>query len=401
MKSKVEKTALTERELQVTRMVLASKTTGDIARILNIAEGTVGAHLSKIYAFYGVDNRVGLLSHIYATPELRHTLITAAIAMTDTSTPTALQARGLISMVAERNAPDLSIRLGDASPFSYPLSVELLNASMDRHVPHIVREGPTIWAGFLQGDMRFVIDRVAAIAPPIAPHHDESGETVVNHGLNVAATRMTAWLYALRAAALALCGSERQQSDAMTAAEAAGAFVASSQLLPWTMRVTRIFVYACSTRSAAGLERLLQLADEIESLNPVRIYVLTLAVRLAQHLGPAQRTTQKSAMDLFAAEALAVREEIQRRASNTVFNVKSDQVANFLGSGWRRTDDGRYAHQCLVGDDALDLYLMLEVQILREVLDYSKVVLDYPDYREKLKLAHAKLRLQRGNNHER
>lgn len=395
MKNKVQKTALTERELQVTRMILASKTTGDIARILGIAEGTVGAHLSRIYAFYGVDNRVGLLSHIYATPALRQTLITAAVAMTDTASTAALLPGGSIALIAERNAPDLSMRLGDTSPFSYPLCLELLNASMDRHVPPIVREGPTLWAGFLQGDMRFVIDRVAAIAPPIAPHYDESGETVVNHGLNVAATRMTAWLYALRAAALALCGSERQQSDAMTAAEAAGAFVASSQLLPWTMRVTRIFVYACSARSAAGLERLLQLAAEIDSLNPVRIYVLTLAVRLAHHLGPAQRPAHKTAMDLFVAEAMAVREEIQRRASNTVFNVQSDQVANFLGAGWKKTSDGRYAHQCLPDDDPLDRFLLLETHILRGVLDYSKVVLDYPDYREQLKLAQAKLRLQR------
>lgn len=398
MKKKEAKTALTERELQVTRMILASKTTADIARILGIAEGTVGAHLSRIYAFYDVDNRVGLLSHIYATPALRQTLITAAIAMTDGMPLDALQPGGSIAMVAERNAPDLSMRLGDTSPFTYPLCLELLNASMARHVPNIVREGPTIWAGFLQGDMRFVIDRVAAIAPPMTPQHDESGETVVNHGLNVATTRMTAWLYALRAAALALCGSERQQSDAMTAAEAAGAFVASSQLLPWTMRVTRVFVYACSTRSAAGLERLLQLAAEIDSLNPVRIYVLTLAVRLAHHLGSTQRVTHKLAMELFVAEAVAVREEIQRRASNTVFNVRSDQMVNLLGAGWKKTSDGRYVHQCLVDDVALDLYLMLEMQILRGALDYAKVVLDYPDYREKVRQAHAKLRLQRGTD---
>lgn len=390
------KNSLTERELQVARMVLASKTTGDIAQILGIAEGTVGAHLSRIYAFYGVDNRVGFLSLIYATPELRQSLITESIAMTDTVAPMALRPNVAISLVAERNAPDLTMKLGEATPYSYPLCLELLNAAVDRHVPHIVREGPTIWAAFLQGDLRYVVERIGTVAPPASPPRDhESGETVVNLGLNLSVTRMTAWLYALRAAAQALCGSERQQSEAMDAAEAAAALVASSQMLPWTMRVTRVFVYACSTRSAAGLERLLQLAAEIDSLNPVRIYVLTLAVRLAHHLGAAQRVAHKTALDLFVAEATAAREEIQRRASTTIFNVRSEAVSSFLGAGWKKTSDGRYAHQCLAEDPALDLYLLLEAQILWGTLDYSKVVTDYPDYREKVKLAHTKLKEQR------
>lgn len=396
---KGSKQSLTVREVQVARMVLASKTTADIAHILGIAEGTVGAHLSRIYAFYGVDSRVGFLSLIYATPELRHSLITRENALTDTVTPAALRANLPLSMVPERNAPDLSTRLGETAPYSYPLCLELMNSTMDHRVSSVVRDGPTIWAAFLLGDMRYVIERVGSIAAPLEPFQDNgTGETVANHGLGLAATRMTAWLFALRAAAQAVCGSEREQTQAMDIADHAATLVASSQLLPWTLRVTRVFVYACSTRSAAGLDRLLELAAEIDTLNPVRMYVLTLAIRLAFHLGPAQRVAQKNAMDLFVAEANAVREEIQRRASATLFNVRSDAVANFLGGGWRKTSDGRYAHQCLESEPELDLYLMLESQILRDTLDYSRVIADYPDYREKLKIAHAQLRAQRNTS---
>jgi hypothetical protein len=249
--------------------------------------------------------------------------------------------------------------------------------------------------------MRFVIDRVAAITPPATQQQGESDETLVAQGARVATIRMTAWLYALRAAALALCGSERQQSDAMAAAEAAGALVTASELLPWTMRVTRVFVYACSTRSPAGLEQLLQLATEVDSLNPVRIYVLALAVRLTQHLGAGQRLAQKATTDLFIAEAIAVREEIQRRASSTVFNLRHDAVASFLGPGWKKQSDGRYAHQCLADGDELDAYLMLEAKILRGALDYAKVLEDHPDFREKLKLAQIKLRLRHGTDNMR
>ena len=395
MVKKSSKAALTDRELQVARLVLASKTTGDIAFVLNIAEGTVGAHLSRIYEFYGVDNRVGFLSHVYSTPELRHTLITREIALSDVVPPQMLVPRASPSMVAERNAPDLAMVLGEAAPFAYPLCFELINAAMDRQVPAIVRDGTTVWAGFLQGDMRFVVERVGAIPAPATPQYDsDSADTIVNHGLNLSATRMTAWLYALRAAALALCGSERQQTEAMEAAEAAGALVASSQLLPWTMRVTRVFVYACSARSALGLERLLQLASEIDSFNPVRVYVLALAVRLAHHLGSAHRATEKSAMKLFVAEVNAVREEIQRRASQTLFKAQTDSLGPFFGAGWQKTADGRFAHQCLKDDPELDLVLLLEAQILRETLDYAKVAAEFPDFRCKLKLAHEKLRAQ-------
>jgi DNA-binding CsgD family transcriptional regulator len=389
------KTSLTERELQIARLVLASKSTGDIAQILDIAEGTVGAHLSRVYAFFGVASRVAFLTHVYATPQVRLTLISAEVAMTDAVTPAALRLPSGIALVAERNAPDLTIRLGDSASYAYPLCLELLNASMDRQVPQIVRDGPVIWAGFLQGDLRFVVDRVTQITPPVMSGDADSGATLINHGLNIATTRMTAWLYALRAAALAICGSEKQHTDAMAAAEAAGALVASSQLLPWTMRVTRVFVYACSTKSVAGLDRLLQLAGEIDSLNPVRIYVLTLAVRLAHYLGPDARGQHRTAMELFVAETGEMRQQIQRQASNTVFNVKSEFLTQSLGAGARKSRDGRYAHQCLPDDAELDLYLALESQILRDSLDYTSVTAEYPEYRAKLKLAHAKLRERR------
>ncbi len=383
--------------MQVARLVLASKTTAEIATILGMAEGTVGAHLSQVYAFYEVDNRVGFISHVYSTPELRRSLISATNAMTDTVTPQSLSELASPQIVAERNALDLSMRLGESAPYSYPLCLELLNSTVDRGVPAIVRDGPLVWTAFLQGDLRYVADRVYALTKPLPPTHPDSyaGETVAQLGVNVAALRMTAWLLALRAAALAMIGSERQQSDAIAAAEAAAGQVTSSQLLPWTMRITRVFVYAVSTRSASGLERLLQLNTEIDSLNPVRMYLLALAARLALHLGPSQRLMQKVAMDLFLEEADAVREEIQRRASNTVFNVRAKAVGEAFGAGWEKTADGRYAHQCLKDDPALDVYLMLEAAILRESMDYAKVVSEYPDYREKLKLAHAKLRAQR------
>ncbi len=394
---RLTKDALTTRETQVARLVLASKTTAEIATILGMAEGTVGAHLSQIYAFYEVDNRVGFISRVYSTPELRRSLISESNAMTDTLTPQALASHPSPQIVAERNAPDLSLRLGESAPYSYPLCLELLNSTVDRGVPAIVRDGPMVWTAFLQGDLRFVVDRVNALTKPLSSPRADShaGETVAQLGVSVASMRMTAWLLALRAAALAITGSERQQSDALAAADAAVDDVASSQLLPWTMRITRLFVYAVSTRSASGLERLLQLNTEIDSLNPVRMYLLALAARLAMYLGPTQRVMQKVALDLFFEEANAVREEIQRRASATVFNVRAKAAGEAFGVGWQKTADGRYAHQCLKDDPALDVYLMLEAAILREAKDYAKVVADYPDYREKLKLAHAKLRAQR------
>lgn len=391
------KAALTARETQVARLVLASKTTAEIASILGMAEGTVGAHLSQVYAFYEVDNRAGFIARVYSTPELRRSLISETNAMTDTVTPQALVAPASAQVVAERNAPDLSMRLGESAPYSYPLCLELLNSTVDRGVPVIVREGPMVWTAFLQGDLRFVVDRVSALTAPLTTSRLDShaGETVAQLGVNVASLRMTAWLMALRTAALALCGSERQQSDALAAADAAAAQVASSQLLPWTLRITRVFVYAVSTRSASGLERLLQLNTEIDPLNPVRIYLLALAVRLSQHLGASQRLLQKVSMDLFLEEANAVREEIQRRASATVFNVRAKAVGEAFAAGWEKAADGRYRHQCLKDDPELDTYLMLEAAILREAREYVNVVTEYPDYREKLKLAHAKLRAQR------
>lgn len=329
------KTSLTARELQVARLLLASKTTGDISQILGIAAGTVSAHLSRVYSFYGVDSRVGFLNRVYATPELRRTLITEAIAMTDTVTPATLRADGAVSILSGRNAPDLSLKLCESAPYSYPLCLEFLNSALNPHMPQILRQGPLIWAGFLQGDLRFVIEQVEQIAPETEPHIDaQLPEAVLDHGRRQAVVRMTAWLHAVRAAALALCGSERQQTDAMSAAEASAERVASSQLLPWTMRVTRVFVYACATRSAAGLERLLQLTSEMDTFNPLRMYTLVLAVRLSHYIGPSERDSHNTAMQLLVAEADDTREEIQRRASATIFNLRSGTSSKLLGVGW-------------------------------------------------------------------
>lgn len=364
--------------------------------ILGIAEGTISAHLSNVYAFHGVSNRYGFLNLVYSSPELRHSLISEQVAMTHTLTPAALQAPGAEAILAERNAPDLTLKLGDATPYAYPLCIELINASFDRSMPAVLREGPTVWVGFLQGDLRFVIERINAIAPPDLPLATEGfGETIFNQGHRLASARMTAWLYAVRAAAMALCGSERQQENALDAAEAACAMVVSSQLLPWTLRVTRIFVYACSTKSPAGLDRLLQMATEIETLNPLRQYMLTLAIRLAHHIGVTQRETQKNIMLLLIKAADASREDIQRRSSSTVFNMRSKPVTKLLGPSWIKVSDGRYAHQCLLDDPELDAWLLLESQILREIRNYAEVIEEFPNYREQLRHAHVKLRAQR------
>lgn len=364
--------------------------------ILGIAEGTISAHLSSVYAFHGVSNRYSFLNLVYSSAELRHSLITADNAMTHTLTPEALQASGSDAILAERNAPDLTLKLGDATPYAYPLCIELVNASFDRSMPAVLREGATVWAAFLQGDLRFVIDRINAITSPAAPQSDEAfGETVFNLGHKIASARMIAWLYAVRAAATALCGSERQQSNALDAATAACDEVASSQLLPWTLRVTRIFTYACSTKSPAGLDRLLQMASEVETLNPLRLYMLTLTIRLAHHIGPTQRETQKAVMLLLIKEADAAREDIQRRSSSTVFNMRGHPDTKLVGARWKKAADGRYAHQCLFDDPELDAWLSLESHILRETKSYEDVIAEFPEYREKLRQAHIKLRAQR------
>lgn len=391
-----KKTSLTARELQVARLLLASKTSYEMSLILGIAEGTISAHLSSVYAFHGVSNRYAFLNLVYSNPELRTSLIGEQSAMTHTLTPAALQASGAEKILAERNASDLSLKLGDATPYAYPLGAELINAAFDRNMPALLREGPTVWAGFLQGDLRFVIDRVNAVAPPDLPQSGEAfGETVLNQGHQVASARMTAWLYVVRAAAMALCGSERQQANALDAAEAACAVVAGSQLLPWSLRVTRIFVHACMVKSPAGLDRMLQIATEIETLNPLRLYMLTLAIRLADHIGVTQRETQKAIMLLLIKEADAAREDIQRRSSATVFNIRSHAASRYLGPDWIKVGDGRYAHQCLPDDPDLDAWLLLESQILRETKSYADVIAEFPQYREQLRLAHVKLRVQR------
>lgn len=315
--------------------------------------------------------------------------------MTDVVSAATLHASGGDAILAERNAPDLSLKLGDAAPYAYPLCFELINAAFDRHLPAILRDGPTIWAAFLQGDMRFVIERINAIEPATPASAEADSGTTFTSGVPISAARMTAWLYALRAAALALCGSERQQTIALSTAEAACALVASSQLLPWTMRVTRIFVYACSTKSTSGLDRLLQMASEMARLNPVRMYTLTLAIRLAHHIGVTQRDAQKAIMLLLAADAETAFEESQRRSGNTVFNMRSDANTRLLGQSWVKMSDGRYAHQCLRDDPELDAWLLLESEILRDKKTYAQVIAEFPQYREQLRRAHARLRAQR------
>jgi hypothetical protein len=367
-----------------------------MSAILGIAEGTISAHLSSVYAFHGVSNRYGFLSQVYSSPQLRRSLISEGTAMADAGTLATLHAGGGEGIVADRNAPDLSLKLGEATPYAYPLCIELINAAFDRAMPAILRDGPVIWAGFLQGDLRFVIERVNALAVPATRASAEAcGETVFNHARQIAIARMTAWLFALRAAAVALCGSELQQTQALLAATDACTMVTSSQLLPWTMRVTRVFAYACLTKSPTGLDRLLQMATEMETLNPVRMYMLTLAIRLAHHIGATQRDAQKAIMLLLIAEADAAREEIQRRSSATVFNVRSDSFTNILGPSWIKMSDGRYAHQCLLDDPELDAWLVLESLILSETRDYADVIQEFPNYREQLRLAHIKLRAQR------
>lgn len=396
LKQTNKKTSLTAREIQVARLLLASKTTTDMSLILGIAEGTISAHLSSVYFFYGVSNRYSFLNLVYSNPEIRQSLITEQNALTDTVMPSALQASGAEAIVAERNAPDLTLKLGDVAPYAYPLCIELVHAAFDRRMADVLREGPTVWSGFLQGDFRFVITRIDAIAPPensLSP--GEWGETVVKQGRDVAVARMTGWLYSLRAAATALCCSEREQTNALRLAESACALVSSSQLLPWTLRVTRIFVYACLTKSPTGLDRLMQMATEMEALNPVRMYMLTLAIRLAHHIDPTSRDTQKTILSLLAAEADAAREEIERRSSATVFNMRAESMRKLLGPSWVKTADGRYAHQCLRDDPALDAWLLLESEILRETKHYADVIAAFPQYREQLRVAHDKLRAQR------
>lgn len=366
--------------------------------ILGIAEGTISAHLSSVYFFYGVSSRYGFLNLVYSNAEIRRSLITEQNTLTSTVTPAALQASGAETIVAERNAPDLTLKLGEVAPYAYPLCIELVHAAFDRRMAEILREAPTVWSGFLQGDFRFVITRINAIAPAdISVSRRECGETVVKQVSDVSVARMTAWLYSLRAAATALCGSEREQTDALHLAESACALVSSSQLLPWTLRVTRIFVYACLTKSPTGLDRLMQMATEMEALNPVRVYMLTLAIRLAQHIDPTSRDTQKAIMLLLVAEADAAREEIERRSSATVFNLRAEAMRKFLGPAWVKMSDGRFAHQCLPDDPELDAWLLLESQILRETKHYADVIAEFPEYREQLRQAHIKLRAQRSD----
>ena len=387
-----KKTSLTARELQVARLLLASKTTSEMSQILGIAEGTISAHLSSVYSFHGVSSRYGFLNLVYSNSEMRGVLINSQVAMTDAVTPETLSAAGADQIVSGRNAPDLSLTLGEVTAYAYPLCIELINSAFDRNMPAILRSGPIIWAGFLQGDLRYVVDCIDAITPADTSFSNDDDEAVaIKKGHKISIARMVAWLYAVRAAALALCGSERQQSNALQLAEVASGMVISSQLLPWTIRITRLFVYACSTNSPLGIDRLRQMAAEIEALNPLRLYILTLALRLAHHIGVTQRTAHREIMLLLVAEAEAAREEIQRRSSSTVFNMRSDAINRLYGPSYVKTSDGRYVNQCLMDDPALDIWLLLEWQILHETKNYVDVIREFPQYREELRRAHAKL----------
>lgn len=390
------KNSLTARQTQVARLLLASKTTAEMSQLLGIAEGTISAHLSHVYSLYGVSNRYGFLSLVYSNPELRRSLIGEHTALTTTPSPDALQALDEVSILPERNAPDLTLKLGALAPYAYPLCIELVNASFDRSMQPLLREGPTVWAAFLQGDLRFVIDRINGLATRYAPLTTEPrGDAAGVQGNQIESARITSWLYCIRAASVALCGTEREQLSALDSAEAACNHVASSQLLPRTMRVTRIFTYACSTKSPSGLDRLLQLATETDSLSPLRLYLHTLAARLAHDIGTSQIEKQQLAKRLLIAEAEATREEIQRRSSATVFNVRVQPDSRWSGPRWNKMPDGRFAHQCLLDDPQLDIWLLLEWQILRETKKYEAVIAEFPQYREQIRHAHIKLREQR------
>ena len=58
-------------------------------------------------------------------------------------------------------------------------------------------------------------------------------------------------------------------------------------------------------------------------------------------------------------------------------------------------NDGRYAHQRPLEDPELVAWLLLESQILRETKDDAAVIDEFPNYRERLRRAHGKLRTQR------
>ena len=58
-------------------------------------------------------------------------------------------------------------------------------------------------------------------------------------------------------------------------------------------------------------------------------------------------------------------------------------------------NDGRYVHQRALDDTELDAWLLLESQILRETKDDAAVIDEFPNYRERLRRAHGKLRTKR------
>ena len=59
---------LTQRELEITRLVSQGLRNKAVAGQLGVQEGTVKLHLHKIYRKLGVSNRVGLLVKAHAAP---------------------------------------------------------------------------------------------------------------------------------------------------------------------------------------------------------------------------------------------------------------------------------------------------------------------------------------------
>jgi DNA-binding NarL/FixJ family response regulator len=68
--------ALTKRELEITSVLVEGKSNKEIARRLNITEGTVKLHLNSIYRKVGVMNRVALIVMIHRTEDVQSKVYT-------------------------------------------------------------------------------------------------------------------------------------------------------------------------------------------------------------------------------------------------------------------------------------------------------------------------------------
>ena len=65
--------ALSRRQLQILRMVQAGLTNGQVARRLQMSEGTVRTHLNRIYARLGVQSRTAAVQKVFGGSEGRFT----------------------------------------------------------------------------------------------------------------------------------------------------------------------------------------------------------------------------------------------------------------------------------------------------------------------------------------